>query len=67
MFQYLLPTSYVLFFAGGAVAFFAVLPAATTFFLSFGEGDIRPLISISDYVDSVEGQRQRRLREFRLG
>lgn len=45
------PASYVLFFVGGAIAFFGVLPPATAFFLSFGEADLRPLISISEYVD----------------
>ncbi|HZE89219.1 MAG TPA: twin-arginine translocase subunit TatC [Verrucomicrobiae bacterium] len=46
-----LPAAYVLFLAGGALAFFVVLPPATAFFLSFGTQDVHPLISISEYVD----------------
>ena len=48
--RWLLPASYLLFFTGGSVAFFAVLPPATSFFLSFAQDDVRPLISISEYV-----------------
>jgi sec-independent protein translocase protein TatC len=46
-----LPASYLLFLAGGSLAFFVVLPPATAFFLSFGSQDVHPLISISEYVD----------------
>jgi sec-independent protein translocase protein TatC len=46
-----LPAAYFLFLAGGALAFFVVLPPSTAFFLSFGAQDVHPMISIAEYVD----------------
>lgn len=48
-----LPFSYLLFTAGAACAWFMVLPAATRFLLGFATSDLRPLVSINDYVGFI--------------
>ena len=39
-----------LFFAGGAFAYWALLPVSLRFLLSFGHGQLEPVISISQYL-----------------
>lgn len=40
----------VLFLAGGAFAYWALLPVSLRFLLSFGDGQVEPVISISRYL-----------------
>ncbi len=46
----ILPASYLLFVAGAATAWFAVIPAATRFLLAFSTPTLRPMLSIDAYV-----------------
>jgi sec-independent protein translocase protein TatC len=43
----------LLFYAGAAFAYFLVLPAAFSFFLSFATNQLQPLINMREYVDLV--------------
>ncbi len=42
-----------LFYAGAAFAYFVVFPAAFSFFLGYQTPDLKPMISIRDYVSMV--------------
>ncbi len=44
------PSAFALFFAGGALAFFVVVPAAVHFLLAYSSPILRPLISLSEYL-----------------
>ena len=47
------PASVLLFFIGLAFSFFWVLPAAVSFFMSFGSGELEAMFSINRYFDFV--------------
>lgn len=51
----LAPLSYLLFIAGAALAVFLVVPAALRFLLSYGSEGVRPLLSLSAYLEFVTG------------
>lgn len=49
----LLPLSYLLFLLGVSLSVFVVVPAAMRFLLSFGSAEIRPLLTLSAYLEFV--------------
>jgi sec-independent protein translocase protein TatC len=49
----LLPLSYGLFLLGAGLALFVVVPAAMRFLLSYSTDDIRPLLTLSAYLEFV--------------
>lgn len=51
----LAPLSYLLFLAGTALSVFLVVPAALRFLLSYGSEGVRPLLSLSAYLEFVTG------------
>lgn len=51
----MVPVSYGLFMLGTALCLFVVVPAAMKFFLSYGSDDVRPLMSLSAYLEFVTG------------
>ncbi|MFA6004065.1 MAG: twin-arginine translocase subunit TatC [Elusimicrobiota bacterium] len=53
--KFVVPASYLLFLAGAAAALLLVVPAAMRVLLAFGSDDIRPLMTLSGYLDFVTG------------
>jgi sec-independent protein translocase protein TatC len=49
----LFPIAFALFAAGGALAFFVVVPAAVHFLLAYSSPVLQPLISLSEYLSFV--------------
>lgn len=49
----LLPLSYLLFLGGASLGALVVVPAAMRFLLSFGSDEIRPLLTLSAYLEFV--------------
>jgi len=52
---YFVTASALAFAAGCAFAFFALLPAALTFLLNIGRGELEPVISAARYISFVTG------------
>jgi len=52
---FLVPASYFLFLAGAAAAIFFVVPTAMRFLLAFGSEEVRPLMTLSGYLDFMSG------------
>lgn len=52
---WLIPLATLLFLGGGAFGYFAVVPTALRFLLSFGSAGLEPLISVSNYVSFITG------------
>jgi sec-independent protein translocase protein TatC len=48
-----IPLSYVLFIGGAALAILVVVPAAMRFLLSYGTAEIKPLLTLSNYLEFV--------------
>lgn len=51
----ILPISYFLFLGGAALAVFVVVPGAMHFLLAYGSDEIRPLLTLSAYLQFVTG------------
>lgn len=51
----LLPVSYGLFLLGASLAVFVVVPAAMRFLLSYGAEGVRPMLTLSSYLEFVTG------------
>jgi sec-independent protein translocase protein TatC len=47
--------SYFLFLLGAGICFFFVVPTALRFLLSYGSGELRPLLTLSAYLEFVIG------------
>jgi sec-independent protein translocase protein TatC len=51
----LAPLAYVLFLLGSSICVFIVVPAAMKFLLSYGGEGLRPMLTLSSYLDFVTG------------
>lgn len=51
----MVPAAYFLFLLGAGLAVFAVVPAAMRFLLSYGAEGVRPMMTLSAYLDFVTG------------
>lgn len=51
----MVPFSYLLFLLGVAICLYGVVPAAMKFLLSYGSEQVRPMMSLSAYLEFVTG------------
>lgn len=51
----MIPASYGLFLLGSSICLFLVVPAAMKFLLSYGSEGVKPMITLSSYLDFVTG------------
>ncbi len=49
----IVPASYVLFLFGVALSVFVVVPAAMRFLVAYGSADIRPMLTVSAYLEFI--------------
>src|SRR5581483_2686564 len=47
------PFAFALFFAGGALALFVVVPAAVHFLLAYSSPTLKPMISLTEYMSFI--------------